>query len=147
MAVSKTRISATIDPENAEFLEQSHINASGLINELLTQYRTGGGSEDIIREYRIQQLESEAEDHRNQAERKLEQAKRLREAETEQTVNELERVLDKAEMIPADPEHPFVRDNADALDMTPVDLAQKIADTHNKEYQDPTDSDSGLRSI
>lgn len=144
--MSKERVSATVDPENAEFLSQEHINTSGLINELLTKYRTGGASEDIIREYRIQQLESEAKDCKSQAQRKLEEAERLRQAKAEEKHSELETVLEKAEMMPADPTHPFVKKNADALDMDPEQLAKEIAEYHNKEYQDSSDT-NGLNSL
>ena len=37
----KKRITITVHPSNKEFLDQGHINASGLIDKLVKKYRKG----------------------------------------------------------------------------------------------------------
>jgi len=145
--VSKENISATVDPENAEFLAQEHINTSGLINKLVTQYRTGGAAEDVIREFRIEQLEDDADDAEKKAERKRRRAAELKAAMSETKERKRNSILESAGDIPASPEHPWVRDHADELDMTPEEFAHEIADRHGKEYDPFNDTDDDLRSL
>ena len=147
MAVSKENISATVDPENAEFLAQEHINRSGLINKLVTQYRTGGATEDVIREFRIEQLEDDADDAEKKAERKRRRAAELKAAMTETEDREREDILDAAADIPASPENAWVVEHADDVDMTPEEFAREIADRHGKKYDPFNDTDDDLRSL
>jgi len=129
--VSKERISATVDPENAEFLNQAHINTSGLINKLLTQYRTGGASEDIIREFRLQQLQNEAEEAEARAERKHEEMERLKEvaAESDRVDDgHREALLEKVRKVPKDADHPLIQDTANELDADPEDIIAEAYD-------------------
>jgi len=56
-----------------------------------------------------------------------------------------EKIIEKAETIPADPNNPFVIDHAENLDLTPEELAREIAEEYDKEY-DPF-ADTGLDSL
>lgn len=148
--MSKHNISATVDDDVYEFLQQDHINISGLVNRCLTEYMNTGGDVSAVRDLRIQQLEDEAEELKSRAERKKQKADDLRaEIERVQTEEQKERlgdVLDSASMIPADPSHPFITSHAKALDMTPEQLAEEIADYHGKEVESD-DDDDGLNSL
>lgn len=79
--MSKENISASVDPEVAEYLSQDHVNASGLINDLVKRHMNGGSTDDLLREFRIQQLEDEFKDKAASARRKLEERNRLLEAQ------------------------------------------------------------------
>jgi len=128
--VSKERISATVDPENAEFLDQEHINTSGLINKLVEQYRTGGAADDVIRDFRIEQLEDEADDAEKKAERKRRRVAELKAAKSETEERERDSILEAAADIPASPEHPWVIEHADELDMTMDELKEEIKEAN-----------------
>jgi len=145
VAVSKQNVSATVDDDVYEFLQQEHINTSGLINRCLKEYMNTGGDVSAVRDLRIQQLEDEAADLASRASKKRERAEELREAlETKQeeaAEETLQDILDDAANTPADPTHPHVVDHADAADMTPEELAREIADYHDKEY-DPFNDDT-----
>jgi len=145
VGVSKNRVSATVDDDVYEFLQQDHINMSGLINRCIREYMNTGGDVSAVRDLRIQQLEDEAEDLKSRAENKREKANRLREqieasneSDREERLNE---VVSSAGMIPADPSHPFVQQHSDELDMTTDELAKAIADAHGKDLQTNTDDD------
>lgn len=148
--MGKERISATVDEDVGAFVSQDHINTSGLINDLLREYMNAGGDKDAISQFRIQQLEEEAEDLSERAERKREKAEKLKEKQTtrksKNRTEQRERILTAAAKIPADPEHPFIVDNAEKLDMESEQLAREIADEHGKEYN-PMNDDDDLRSV
>lgn len=106
---------------------------------------------------RIGELEDEMETLREQKQRredklseKSEEKKRLQktlEAIEESAAQHRDALLAKAANIPASPEHPWVRDHADELDMTPEEFANEIADHHGKEYDPFNDTDDDLRSL
>lgn len=118
--MSKDRISATVDEDVAEYLDQDHINTSGLVNRLLKQYISGGRTDEQIREFRKQQVKSEYKDAANRARRKLQEFNELRAADAEpDTLPDDERAewFEKVRMVPRDTDHPLVQDAADALGM------------------------------
>jgi hypothetical protein len=79
----KERVSASVDPEVAEYLSQDQINASGLINDLVKRHMKGGASDEMMREFRIQRLEDEYKDAAATARRKLQEINRMKELTTE----------------------------------------------------------------
>ena len=81
--MSKERISASVEPSVAEYLSQDHVNASGLINDLVKRHMAGGLDKDQLREFRRQQIESEIESLRSQLETKQSELQAV-----EETVNE-----------------------------------------------------------
>lgn len=147
--MGKKNVSATVDEDVYEFLQQDHINNSGLINRCLREYMNTGGDVSAVRDLRIRQLEDEANDLESRAENKRERADELRQelqkTEANEKTEQRKRVLEGAEMIPADPSHPFVQQHADDVDMTPKELAEEIADYHAKELV--TDCDDDLNSL
>ena len=57
---SKERITVTLDPENAEWLDAECNNRSAFINDLLEDYRTGGRDmENAVAAFRLRQLEAQ----------------------------------------------------------------------------------------
>jgi len=148
--VSKHNISATVDDDVYEFLQQDHINISGLVNQCLKQYMDTGGDVSAVRDLRIQQLMDEADEYNTLAEKKREQAKELQEAydkvEEQSEDKRREKIIEKARSIPADPTHPHFTTNADGVDATPEELAKEAAEYHGKTYQ-PEDDTDDFRSI
>jgi len=147
--VSKHNISATVDDDVYEFLQQDHINISGLVNQCLKQYMDTGGDVSAVRDLRIQQLMDEADEYNTLAEKKRKQAKELQEAydkvEEQSEDKRREKIIEKAETIPADPNNPFVIDHAENLGLTPEELAREIAEEYDKEYN--PFADTGLDSL
>lgn len=91
--MSKEQISATVDDDVKEFLQQDSVNASGLINELVKDYMNGG---DDVLEFRKRQVESEYRDLASRAKRKLEEFNRLEEkqkVEINDTVHEAVEII------------------------------------------------------
>ncbi len=88
------------------------------------------------------ELESQKNDRERKLDEKAEEKERLKKSLKsieESTTRQKENVLQKAEMIPADPQHPFVIDKAELLDMDPIELAEEIAETYGKELQENND--------
>jgi protein subunit release factor A len=133
--MSKQRRAVTLEPEVDEYLSQEHINASGLVNDLVKRHMNGEDTEAAIREFRINQLEDEAEEYAGIAERKRERADKLREvaeekkAERDKKVSEV--VNDLAENdVPRDPDNEAIKTSAKKLDMTPEELLDELPDNN-----------------
>jgi len=129
--MSKQRRAVTLEPEVDEYLSQEHINASGLVNDLVKRHMSGDDTEAAIREFRINQLEDEAEEYAGIAERKRERAERLREvAEQEQSERKqaVQEVVDDLvnKDVPRDPDNPAIKTQADNLDMEPKELLDEL---------------------
>lgn len=86
--MSKERRTVTLDEPVDEYLGQSGVNASELVNKLVKQYMNGNRSEDEIREFRLQQIHSEYEDAASRARRKIEEYNQLVE-QAESSTNEI----------------------------------------------------------
>lgn len=149
--MSKNNISATVDDDVYEFLQQDHINISGLVNQCLKQYMNTGGDVSAVRDLRIQQLMDEAQEYDTLAQKKREQAQELEKAydkaEQQSESKRREEIIKGAAAVPADPTHPHFTTKADGIDATAEELAKAAADRHGKEYKDPNDSDNDFRSI
>lgn len=124
----KERISASVDREVADYLGQDHVNASGLINQLVSRYMNGGGEGEMLRELRMQQLEDEYKDAASTAARKLKSLNQLREIETERESQKDADLLEFVEWMDANNEYVF-KDH--------VDVAE-IADKHFDGDRDET---------
>lgn len=125
--MSKEQRTVTLDPDLDEYLSQPSVNASALVNSLLRQYVENGGEFGTIREFRLQQLESEYEDLANRARRKLEEYNELQaspDPSEETTVDDGRRadILDKVRMVPRDESHPVVQDAAEELGLGPSEV-------------------------
>jgi len=70
----KKRTSISIDTDVYQFLKQSEINQSGLINELVKEYRDSDNRQLAALELRYEHMMAEAEDLQERADRKFEEA-------------------------------------------------------------------------
>lgn len=84
MSDSKKRVSASVDPDVARYLQQTSVNASGLINKLVKKHQTAGGTQQAMLELRRDQLQSELNDLENSVEVKENELQQV-----EQKLNEL----------------------------------------------------------
>ncbi len=127
--MSKERTSLSLDPEVAQFLKQDHVNASGLVNKLVKQHMNGGAGEDLIREFRIQQLESELNQIQTREEQKREELQKLKEIDSEKTQEQKEALEEAKEALsttPRDPENPAIQTKAEELGMSPEELVDEL---------------------
>lgn len=124
------RISVSVSKENLLWLDANYNNRSAFINDLLTNAREGNGQVDsAIREYQIQQLESELAGMKSQVETK---AARLESLKAEQRSDELEKerlweeAKDALEEVPKEPDNPAVKNWAGKLELTPTELIEEL---------------------
>ncbi len=118
-------------------------------------WREFGGERKASIDRRIEEKKnrmSVIEREKNERERELEQEKEelkalkaKRSKIEEQTDEELQSVIRKCQNVPANPENGFIREWADDVDMSAEELAHEVAETYDKEYQEPDDND--FRSI
>jgi len=133
--MGKKRRSVSLSEENDEFLS-NHPNASQLVDELVTQYRTGGMVDQTVREYRIQQLEAEVKEHESESEWAEKKAKLKREELQElkqeaqqdeiRTKAELSDAKEALEHTPKEPTNPAIKQWATDLGMTPQELIEEL---------------------
>ena len=129
--MSKERRAVTLEPEVDEYLAQPHVNASGLVNDLVKRHMNGDDTGAAIREFRIRQLEEEAEEYENRAERKLEEAERLKAAEAAKEEEREDQIESAAESLPEkirDPDNPAVETQAAKVGMEPDELLAELAE-------------------
>jgi len=94
--MTKKRQSFSLEPENKEFLDREDINGSGLVNKLVTQYRSAGVRSTEMLQLRLDQVDSEIESLEQRLENK--RAERERIADTlEQKQSAADATLDEAE--------------------------------------------------
>jgi len=93
--MSKKNISATVDPEIAEFVGRSDVNTSGLVNRLLKQHMSGETGREQMLQLRIDQVEGEIESLESRIETKREKLQRL-ESQLDEMKEETDDVLDQA---------------------------------------------------
>lgn len=131
MSEDKARRSVTLDPENDDLLSQSSINASGLVNRLVTNYRTAGEDDVAMFRLRESQLKSEVEGLENRLEMKREELKRVRqqigafEDSTEDVLREAAENLDPTTL---NADNPAVRNWAGKAGLTPEDFVERVQD-------------------
>lgn len=126
--MTKERISASVEPDVAEYLQRDTVNASGLINKLVKRHMQGGASENEIREFRKRQVQSEYEALLDQARRKAEEYQELeRRGEETQSVPKEERaqLLEKVRRVPKETDHQLVQNVADELNKTPETVLEE----------------------
>jgi len=125
----KERISATVDPEVKEYLDQQDINTSGLINKLIKQHMGAGDSTRGILELRRDQIEAEIQslntrvDHKEAELEKVDS--RLGDLD-EQQESRLEDARDALEGKYLTVDDKPVQFWADELDMDPLELIAEI---------------------
>jgi len=120
--MSKENISATVDPEVAQYLQREEINTSGKINKLVKQEMSAGTSEKQMLQLRKEQLEGDVADLKSRLETKEEMLENVESRLSqigEEEKEEAKEMLRKLKRVPNDPEHSFVQEVAEELDMTP----------------------------
>jgi len=128
----KKRTSITIDEEVYEYLKQSEINQSGLINELVKEYKRNDKRRVAALETRYQELIGDAEEAAARAERKYAEAEEVQELLEEArkgNVNGIEAATDALSEIPDErltQENPAVQNWADKLGITATQLVQQL---------------------
>jgi len=140
--MSKERRTVTLEKEVDDYLAQPHVNASGLVNDLVTRHMNGDDTDGAIREFRIHQLEEEAKEYNQRAERKQKEAERLKRAEQErqeEKESDIEKAVKMLKDAPRDPENPAVKSQARQVGVTPEELIEKLPDD--------TDDTGGLNSL
>ena len=140
--MSKERRTVTLESEVNDYLAQDHVNASGLVNDLVKRHMNGDDTDGAIREFRIRQLEEEAEEYASRAERKRTEADRLKQAATEKKAEkreELQKAIEQLADAPRDPDNPAVESQARKLGIEPEDLVAELPER--------TDTDSDFSSL
>jgi len=140
--MSKERRTVTLESEVNDYLAQDHVNASGLVNDLVKRHMNGDDTDGAIREFRIRQLEEEAEEYASRAERKRTEADRLKQAATEKKAEkreELQKAIEQLADAPRDSENRAVKTQARKLGIEPEDLVAELPER--------TDTDSDFSSL
>ena len=140
--MSKERRTVTLESEVNDYLAQDHVNASGLVNDLVKRHMNGDDTDGAIREFRIRQLEEEAEEYASRAERKRTEAERLKQAATEKKAEkreDLNKAIEQLADAPRDPDNPAVESQARKLGIEPEDLVAELPER--------TDTDSDFSSL
>jgi len=149
----KTRKSVTIDEDLAEWVENRNINFSGLVNDLLNQYRATNESDLSVLKRRIKEEQEEVAELREKIDRKetnlrkLENELEQREEKEEEKKNLLREARDALEDTPLNRENPAVKNWARKLEMKPVKLVEELSDEEeatNGHRNTPLKSGSGL---
>jgi len=147
--VTKQPRSFTIDEDLDEELRQrSDVNASGVVNDLLRDYLEASDAtkdEVILRNLNreIDELEADIAEQEEKLAAKKEKRQEVKRRIEQKEENEEARVLERLVDTPADPTHASVVRAADEVGMTPEALARRMAQEHDKTYQDGA---GGLRS-
>lgn len=129
--MSKDRTSLSLDPEVADYLRQDHVNASGLVNNLVKKHMAGGVSQDVIREFRIQQVESELDEIEGKRERKeaeLRKLKEINEDKRDLKQSKLDEAREALKDTPKDPENPAVENWAEEVGVSPSQLVEELSE-------------------
>lgn len=148
--MSEEMLSARVPSELKRLVDADKRTNQEVVQAAL--WREFGGERKASIDRRIEEKEnriSMIERERNEREREiederkeLEALKTKREKIESHAADERENVLERLSMIPADPQHPQIVEDAEELDMTPEALAQEVADYHGKEYRN-RDNDFG----
>ena len=140
--MAKERRTVTLEREVDDYLAQDHVNASGLVNDLVKRHMNGDDANGAIREFRMNQLLEEANEYEMRAKRKREEVNRLQEVAKEKEATrdeEVQKVVEKLSGVERDPENPAIKRNADKLGITPQELLDKLPDDD--------DGSTGLNSL
>jgi len=86
--MTKERRTVSLEPHVDDYLSQTGVNASELVNDLVERHMNGGASESEILEFRKRQVKSEYESLADQARKKLEEFNELQEREQQEAQEE-----------------------------------------------------------
>lgn len=128
----KKRTSISLDKDVYRYLKQADINQSGLINELVKQYRENEDQQTAALQIQYQQKMEDGEELQERAERKFKQAEEIKELLEEhqnQRSEELEQAID---VLGDKPPSVLVEDSqpvqywSNELDMEPSELLNYV---------------------
>jgi len=128
----KKRTSITLDKDVFRYLKQSELNQSGLINELVKEYRDGQDQQTAALELRYEHMIDEAEELEERANEKRRQAKEIKKLldEAKQTQREeLQEAIEGVRNIrkhARSPNNDAVEKWANHADMEPEELLQHV---------------------
>lgn len=131
VSVGKERVTHTVDPEVADYLTSTD-NASALVNRLVAEYRSGGGSETVIIDYRIEELSSDITALEAQLQRKRERLSELRDRKSrikQTNQRDLAEAVERVATLSSDqlqPDHPAIVTQARKVDMPPEDFLEHV---------------------
>lgn len=135
----KERLSVTVDPDVATYLEQPHINASGLVNDLLKNHIGGGGEQLASLQLRKRQLESEIDaatgkvsllqDELNKINSQIDGIEAATDRQRQDAAEKVKQLYpDRLE-----PSHPAVKTQAESVNMTPENFIEFARRYHGNE--------------
>ena len=128
----KKRTSITLDKDVFRFLKQSKLNQSGLINDLVKEYRDGQDQQTAALELRYEHMIDEAEQLEERAKekrRKAEEIKKLLDEAKQTQREELQEAIEGVRNIrkhKRSPNNAAVEKWADHADMEPEELLQHV---------------------
>jgi hypothetical protein len=128
----KKRTSISIDADVYQFLQQSEVSQSGLINELVREYKDNDKKQVAALELRHEHLIEEAETLEERAERKRQQAEEVMMLLQEKRQEEHEMLEDARDGLSGIDDHRLTEDNpavenwAGKMDMTPKELLEQL---------------------
>ena len=151
MSKDKSPTSVNLREDHQEWMDAENINRSGLINELIEEYRNGPTeAEYAAKEYRKQQLETDIAQARSTVETKEKQLERIKselnELETEEQrqkkaeIESAAKALDVAELnsagvyVAEDAEH--IEREAERVGCSPEKLEEVAIQIYKGEYND-----------
>lgn len=127
--MSKKRRTVSLEPEVDEYLSRPEVNASALVNELVSQHQNGGVNDDAVLRMREEQVESEVEHLKTRAEKKQEELDAIRDKREEKAETrsvELSEAFDVLESLnnrdKLEPTNAAVKTQAGKVGMTPEEL-------------------------
>jgi len=128
----KKRTSITLDKDVFRFLKQSKLNQSGLINDLVKEYRDGQDQQTAALELRYEHMIDEAEqleERANEKRRKAEEIKKLLDEAKQTQREELQEAIEGVRNIrkhKRSPDNTAVEKWAKHADMEPEELLQHV---------------------
>lgn len=128
----KKRTSITLDKDVFRYLKQSELNQSGLINELVKEYRDGQDQQTAALELRYEHMINEAdelEERANEKRRQAEEIKKLIDEAKETQRVELQQAVEGVRNIrkhKRSPDNDAVQKWAKHADMEPEELLQHV---------------------
>lgn len=126
----KEPTSVNLKVAHKKWMDSENINRSQLINELITQYRTGKRDMDkTLKQFRLNQLEREMRSKESEMELLREEKSELENSLTqaEEEKNELmQDVKEKLESVPLNPDNPGVQAQAKRVEMEPEELIKEV---------------------
>jgi len=131
--VGKTRKSVTIDDDLAELIDQrDDLNFSAFVNELTRDYFTSGESTDRALELKLQHIEREIEETKEELDRLRNERNRIEELieerrdRQEPVVEELRRIADQSPTFDLHEDNDAVQQKAAKAGMTPSELVERV---------------------